>query len=133
MKLLLLVSSLVVVLVGGVGWHVARRWVPAWGPDVVWVAAGLNLVACWMSFVPIAVVHRKKAEYLPQAALAAMAARFLIAAFGLLALMTFGPWDTFALSIWTVVFYLSLLVVETVATIRLQRRAEVDTPGGASS
>jgi len=123
----------VVVLVGGIGWQVARSWLPAWGPNVVWVAAGLNLAACWLSFIPIAAVHHRKPDYLPQAALAAMAIRFLTAAFGLLALMTFGPWDTFALSIWTGVSYLSLLVVETVATIRLQRPAHTDTCGGTSS
>lgn len=120
----LLISTLLVAALTGIGWSVTGRWRPEWGTQVLLVAAGINLAAAWVAFLPVALVRKKRFAYVPQAALAGMTLRILIAAFALLAAMRWGPWDATALSIWMLVFYLSLLAVETAFAVRLVVQAD---------
>ena len=89
----------------------------------MYLAAAINLVAGWVAFVPLAIVSRSRlTEYIPQAAMGAMVIRILIVAFVLLGLMQWGPWDGFVVSIWMLIFYLALLVVETAVALRLVKQ-----------
>ena len=81
-----------------------------------------------MSFAPITVVQRKRPDYVPQAALGAMTIRILVVGAVTLGSLTYGPWPAWQLSVWMIVFYLSMLAVETPLTIRLLNARE-----GASS
>ncbi|GJM27018.1 MAG: hypothetical protein DHS20C16_34330 [Phycisphaerae bacterium] len=99
------------------------RWFPDQGTTEMYLAATVNLLAGWVAFIPLALVSRSRmTDYIPQAAMGAMVIRILIVAFALLAVMTWGKWDNYAVSIWMVVFYLALLVVETAIALRLVKR-----------
>ncbi len=114
------IMTATMVLAGLWGIH---RWFPDQPDSVVYVAAGVNLVAGWVSFIPLALVSRSRmTEYVPQAAMGAMVIRILIVAFVLLGLMTWGPWASQAVSIWMLVFYLALLIVETIIALRLVKQ-----------
>lgn len=124
---LMLLSLLVVVVVAGAGWWItASRW-PAWAGGVVYFAAGMNLAACWLSFLPVVVVRRRRPSYVPQAALGATVIRVLAVASGTFAAIRCGWWPCWPVAVWVVIFYVSLLVVETVAVVRLAR--ELWAPG----
>jgi hypothetical protein len=119
---LVLASSIAVATLTAIGWYITGRWFAEWGTQVLLFSATLNLGACWISFVPIALVSRSRRDYLQQAALGAMVLRMLIALFGMLAAVLWGPWDVWPLSIWMLMFYLSLLAVETTMAVRLVSR-----------
>ena len=120
---LLVTTSLVTATMVVAGLWGNQRWFPDQPDLVVYLAAGINLVAGWISFVPLALVSRSQLkEYVPQAALGAMVIRILIVAFALLGVTLWGPWDNQAVSIWMLVFYLVLLVVETIIALRWVRR-----------
>ena len=121
MKALFLLSVAVVAVVGACGWLITRRWIPDWTPAVLCYCAAVNLVGCWLSFVPIAVARRRRPDYLQQAALGGILVRMIVAGTAALLAMTLGPWASFPLSVWMIVFYLSLLAVETVATLSVAR------------
>ena len=116
---LVAISGVVVLLIGAIGWALAARWSAEWTGSVLVFGAGLNLAACWMSFVPIVLVQRTHREYIPQAALGATVIRLLTVAAGTLAALSFGWWPMWPLSIWIVLFYLVLLIVETAVIVRL--------------
>jgi len=118
---------MIVLIVGLLGWPIAVRWSPERVGGVILFSAGINLAACWVSFVPIMIVRRKCRSYLPQAALGAMTIRLLVVAGTMLTAMTVGDWPTMALSVWMTVFYLALLVVETTVTVRLLNSA-IESP-----
>jgi hypothetical protein len=117
-----LVTTFVTGLLTVGGLLVTVRWLPDWGMEVLFVAAGINLIAGWVSFVPLMVVQRRHREYLPQAALSMTAMRILLAGSALLALLAWGSWDDWSLSIWTLGFYLPLLAVETFMAVRVVKR-----------
>lgn len=122
MKGLIALSLLVVMVVGGVGAVVTAWWIPAWGGSVIAVAAGINLAACWLAFIPIAVVMRRTRAWLPQAVMGATAIRLLFASAAGWVACALGPWATNALVIWLLVFYLAMLAIETVCAVRLVTR-----------
>ena len=116
---LVFVSSLVVVslatVAGQLGFVNRAEWV---GEGLVFCAA-TNLIACWLSFAPLAVVRCRCPEYIPQAALGAMVIRLLIVGSATVAAMTFGHWQIEVISIWMILFYLALLAVETTFAVRV--------------
>ncbi len=120
----LAVSTLVVTATLVVAGNFAiERWFPGQDTTALYVAASVNLLAGWVAFIPLALVSRSRlTEYIPQAAMGAMVIRILIVAFALLGLMAWGKWDSYTISIWTLVFYLALLVVETIFALRLVKR-----------
>ncbi len=122
MKGLIALSLLVVMVVGGIGAVVTAWWIPAWGGSVIAAATGINLTACWLAFIPIAVVMRRSRAWLPQAVMGATGIRMLLASAAGWAACALGPWGTNALVIWLVVFYLALLAIETVCAVRLVTR-----------
>ncbi len=132
---LVLSTSLVTGLLMLVGHFGIQQWFPKIGTEAMYPAAAINLLAGWISFVPVALVSRSRmTEYMPQAAMGAMVIRILIVAFALLGLMFWGPWDDFTISIWMLVFYLSLLIVETIVAVRAVQKFDAgrkfDTSGG---
>jgi hypothetical protein len=115
----MLFSLLVVMVVAGAGWWIAAgRW-PAWTGGVVYFAAGVNLAACWLSFLPVSIVRRKRPSYVPQAALGATVIRLLAVASGTFAAIRYAWWPGWPVAVWVTAFYLSLLAVETVILVRL--------------
>jgi len=115
---LIVTATLVVAGVFAIG-----RWFPDQGTTPLYIAASINLLAGWVAFTPLALVSRSRlTDYIPQAAMGAMVIRILIVAFALLGLMTWGKWDSYTISIWMLVFYLALLVVETIIALRLVKR-----------
>ena len=115
----MLLSLLVVGLVGGVGSLLAGSRAAEWGGAVLYFSAGLNLAGCWLGYVPIEIARRVQADWLPQAALGATVIRLLIVASGTLLAITQEWWPLRPLSVWMIVFYLSLLAVETVVVVKL--------------
>lgn len=115
----LVVFSLVVVVgVGFAGWFAIGRWAPEWGVGSLFFSAGINLGACWLSFIPLAVVGRRNRDYLPQAAMAGIAVRLFVVGAAALVALSIGPWDLWSVSVGMIVFYLSLLAVETAVAVR---------------
>ncbi len=99
------------------------RWFPDQSTTPLYIAASINLLAGWVAFIPLALVSRSRlTDYIPQAAMGAMVIRILIVAFALLGLMVWGKWDSYTLSIWMLVFYLALLMVETIFALRLVKQ-----------
>lgn len=120
---LIVSTSIVTVTMVVAGLGGIHQWFPGQPDSVIYIAAGVNLLAGWISFIPLALVSRSQlTEYVPQAAMGAMVIRILIVAFVLLGLMTWGPWDSQAVSISMVVFYLALLIVETIIALRLVKQ-----------
>jgi hypothetical protein len=98
------------------------------------VCAGINLGACWLAFVPSAIVShsRRYRSYLPQAILGGTTIRLLVVAPATMALIEWSTWPMMPLTIWMVVFYLSLLAVETVLAVRLLNRESKTMDGCAA-
>jgi len=96
------------------------------------VCAGINLGACWLAFVPIVVVSRRYPGFVPQAVLGATSIRLFVVASATLALSRWGPWSMMRLAGWMVVFYLSLLAVETGLSVRLLNRGSKNMHGCAA-
>lgn len=120
----MLASTLLVAVLSAAGWHATQRWFPSWSLTCLWYAACVNLAASWVGFIPLVVVRGKRPDYLPQAAMGGMALRILIVGAALLAILMFSSMNSVASSIWMLVFYLSLLALETVMAVRLVRQAD---------
>ncbi len=112
-------SLLVVGGVGLAGLFITRRLVPEWSTGALLFGAGVNLGGCWVSFIPVAIADRQNKDYLPQAALAGIVVRLIVVGAAALIALNAGPWDIWPVSVWLIVFYLSLLAVETAVTVRL--------------
>jgi hypothetical protein len=115
-------SLLVVGGIGGLGVGVTAWRIPAWGGSVIVVAAAINLAACWLAFIPIAAAMRWSKEMLPQAVMGATTIRLMLATLAGWITCAFGPWRADVLVIWLVVFYLALLMIETIWAVRLVNR-----------
>lgn len=126
-RLVALTTLTVVCGVGACGWLVTRGWGAGWSLGVLMFGAGINLGACWFSFIPIALVFRMNRDYLPQAALAGVTIRLMVAGPATLVAIRLGPWEMLPLGTWMVVFYVSLLAVETAVIV------VVTWPFGANS
>lgn len=105
----------------GAAWFVGERWLAEFRMAVVLLAGGTNLIAAWIAFIPIAWVHRHRTSYLPQAAIGAMALRMMLVASVLVVASMVGPWNVWLLATWLLVYYFSLLVVETAFAVLLVR------------
>ena len=116
---LIVVSSSVVVGLAAVAWRLGFVHRPEGVGGVLLFCAAINLIACWLSCVPLAVVRYRRPEYIPQAALGAMVIRLLIVVSATVAAMTFGPWQSRVLSVWMILFYLALLAVKTTFAVRV--------------
>ncbi len=131
--IVLLVTSLVmVVAAGSVGLLVTGGWADAVQVDTVLYCGAVNLLACWVAFMPAAVAQRRFPAYLLQAALAATVIRMLPAVVATLVALVRGWYPGMLLSLWMVVLYLCLLVVETAVVVRLAAR-RTDAADGHSS
>ncbi len=133
MKGLVILSLVVVGLVGGIGSAIASWRFPGWGGKVIVVAAGVNLLACWLAFLPLAAALRWARRALPQAVVSATAIRLVLVSLVGWAVCVFGYWRAEVLVIWLVVFYLSLLSVETVWAVRLVNRRTGNTDGSTKT
>jgi len=120
----MLASTVLVAVLSAAGWHATQRWFPSWSLTCLWYAACVNLAAGWAGFIPLVVVRRRRPDYLPQAAMGGMALRILIVGVALLAMLMFSSMDSVACSVWMLVFYLSLLALETAMAVRLVRKAD---------
>jgi len=80
---------------------------------VVAYSGGMNLIAGWLSFVPVVVVRRLRKDYLPQAVLAATTVRLFVVALATFVAMSMDWYAMWALSVWMIAFYLAILAVET--------------------
>jgi len=136
MKGLVVLSLAVVIAVGGIGRRVVAAWVSeesvaAWTGGVVVFAGLVNLLACWASFVPFAVLRAMKAtNLLLEAGLLAMGIRLSLV-IGVMLVATFEPpWPITILGSWISVFYVTLLAVETGWVVRLSRRGGAQNGSG---
>ena len=86
-------------------------------------SGGTNLLAGWLSFVPVAVVRRRRRDYLPHAVLAATTIRLLLVALATFVAMSKGWYGMWALAVWVIAFYLGMLVVETGFAVRLVKES----------
>ncbi len=113
----------VAALLAGLAWFVTQRWVPAWGSAPIIAAAIVNVLSCWVAAVPLEVASRGKREYMAQAALLGILIRLIGAGGATLALLAISRWESSAICIWMVAFYVALLAVETSIIV-----AELHTP-----
>ena len=121
MKGLVVLSVVVVAVVTACGWQLGIWRESPIDVGLVAFCAAVNLVACWLSFLLIVVVRRTNPDYLMQAALAGIVVRMMIAGSAAMIALSFGPWPSWPLSIWMIVFYLALLIVETMSAIKAQK------------
>lgn len=120
MKGLLALSVVVVAVVTACGWQLGVWRQRPIDVGIVVYCASVNLVACWLSFLLIVVVRRTKPDYLMQAALGGILVRMMVAGGATLVALTLELWPSWPLSIWMIVFYMALLVVETMSAIKAQ-------------
>jgi len=126
---LVLVSIVAVVATSLVGTAIAQRWLPGCSGAVVAYAAGVNLAACWIAFVPLVMAHRRQARHLPWAVLGTIVIRLVLVGVGAVGAAAAGFWPNKVLAAWLVVFYLVLLAVETGWAVRFVGRGSPGTDG----
>lgn len=109
---------LAVLVLTGIGYPLTvRLWGTETLPALFWAAAGC-LVACVASLCPLAIVTRMcLPDALPQAALAGMVLRILLTGAFLFTMTTIGAVPYWPFATWLMVFYLSLLVLETIIAL----------------
>lgn len=130
---LVLISTAVVLAIGGGAGFVGTHWDLGWGIPLIAFAAGINLLACWLGLVPVVWAYRRARLWFPHAVAVATGIRLLIVLSATLAAMSFGPWRALTLAAFVAVFYFALLVVETGWTLRLVNRDPGTTSGCTST
>lgn len=130
---LVLTSTTLAVVTGAIAYAACMKLAPHYAGPAILFAAGVNTLACWLSFVPVALCKAKNHAYLPYAALAASVLRLLIVGSVTFGAMQTAWWPTWPLTIWMLVYYLLMLAAETVIVARMVSRSFKPTNGVVSA
>lgn len=118
-------ATVIILVVLGLGWASMGHWSSQPHQAVVaMIFAGLVcLVMAIVSLIPIVWAANRKRQWLGEACLAATGIRMLLTLFG--AILVYGlaiePGQQVVFALWTVGFYLILLVWETITALRIAK------------